>query len=264
MADGGKKKRHIGRNIGLAILLILIVGGAAFYFLYLSGGETGAVYRALTNSSALGTLVTQQIASAPQLGVAYSGSITSNVTNLQGIDPQATLPFTAKYMRYYNNTRVEVSFMGDPEFGINNLSAIGISLDNGSTVYVCYNLNGAGYTCKMSSGSPLQVVQNLTSAFNLSAISGFSVKQVYPSLYDGTPCWQVAGAFNVSGTGGILNGKASVSFSSCLSSKYYLPLYLNATIAPPSGAPTIISVQNTNMSTATSLSQISSLPGPVR
>ncbi len=263
MADGAKKKRHIARNIGIAILAILIVGGIAFYYLYLSGGEATAVSLAFTNSSALGNLVKGHIASTPMLGVGYKGYITSNVTNIMGIDPQVTLPFTATYLKYYNNTRVQVSFTGDSALGINNLSAIGISLDNGSTVYVCYDLNNAGYTCKLSSGSPLQIAQNLSNAFNLSGISGFSIKGVYPSIYGTTPCWQVSGSFNVTGRGGIIAGTTPISFSACLSSQYYLPLYLDANITPASGPPTVISVQSTGITTATNLSQVSTLPGPL-
>ncbi len=260
---------HKVRNIGLGIIAVVIILGIAFYYLYLSGGVGSLAYTAITSPSSLKSAILQKINSYPQLGVSYSGKIGISV-NYSGTDPTIYIPINVSYLKYQNNERVSFTIGSLPTSGIgtvsgigmHNISAVGISINNGSTVYACYGYNGGQYSCVKSSGSPTQILSNISSAFNFSGVKGYKVGSVLPGFYNGMPCWQANGNLTVSSSSQPLNGTALVDFNSCFSSQYYFPLTLTANISTKTGSYSI-SLAETNITQATSLSEVTSLPGPL-
>ncbi len=253
MADkSAARKKHTGRYVGLGILAAVIIIGAYFYSAFLSGGIITTVATASQNPASFGSIVLQKLNSNPQLTLSYVGS--ANFSS----DP----PFYLSFLKYHNDTRVTLTLTNFPHIG--NFSAVGISLDNGTTVYVCYNVNGAGYTCKKSTGSPTQIIQNLSNAFSLSSLGNAHVTSVLPSYYNGMPCFAVSGSGTVYGTSEFFSGSnATVAFNGCISSSYYIPLTANATITPSSGGPITIALHAVNVSTTSNMSAVAALPGPI-
>lgn len=248
-----KKKRHVGRNVGLGILVLLILLGVYFYYAFLSGGIATAVISGSKNPSSFGTIILQKLDSNPQLTLSYLG-----YANLGTGDP----PFYLSFLKYQNDTRVTLTTVDFPKLG--NFSAVGISLDNGSTVYACYDYNNTGYKCSTATGSPAQIIQNLTNTFGLPGFGAPSIKSVLPSYYNGMPCFAVSGTSNIYGTSALYNGQnASVSFNGCFSSNYYIPLTANATITPVSGNSIYITLTAVNVSTSSTESAVAALPGPL-
>lgn len=252
MAGKQQGRRHTGRNAGLVILAVIIIVAVYFYFAFLSGGIVGAVVQGSKNPSQFGSIILQKINSNPKLTLSYVGYANFSP------DP----PFYLSFLKYHNDTRVALTLVNFPHIG--NLSAVGISLDNGTTVYVCYGLNGAGYTCHKATGSPTQIVKNLTSAFSLSSFANAHIKSVLPSYYNGMPCFAVSGNGTIYGATQFYTGSnASVAFSACISSSLYIPYIANVTITPPSGGPITIALHAVNVSTTSNESAVTSLPGPV-
>ena len=262
MAKDGK--RHTGRKIGLAILLIIILGGAAFYFVYLSGGIGTLAYRAAMNSSSLKAVLLQKINSYPQLGVTYLGSIGYNV-NIGNADPVVAVPINVSFLKYMNDERVSFSVGALPIGGLSaysNISAVGISINNGSTVYACYKHNSGSYQCYAATGSPTQIFNNVTNALNLSALGGFHLGVPTPGFYNGMPCWNAAGSLTLYGTKGLFNGTALVDYNTCISPTYYMPLALNANITTSTNQ-FAVNLHVRNITQATSDAEVTSLPGPL-
>lgn len=256
--------RHTGRKIGLAILLIIILAGIAFYFLYLSGGVGTLAYHAIANSSSLKTLILQKISSYPQLGVAYRGGIGYKV-NVGNIDPVVTVPVNVSFLKYMNDERVSFSVGALPAGNLgaySNISAVGISINNGSTVYACYKYNSAQYQCHESKGSPTQIFSNITNALNLSSLGGSHIGIPSPGLYNGMPCWNIAGNLTIQSTKGIFNGTALVQYSACISPTYYFPLTLNANVTTATNQFSV-ALRETNITQVTNPSEVTSLPGPL-
>ncbi len=260
---------HKARNIGLGILAVIIIAGILFYYLYLSGGVGSLAYAAITNPSSLKSAILNKVNSYPQFGVSYSGKIGVSV-NYSGTDPTVYIPLNLSYLKYQNDERVSLMVGGLSLGGIggaagialHNLSAIGISINNGSTVYACYGYNGGKYNCAKSNGSPTQIISNISNAFNFSGVKGYKVGSVLPGFYNGMPCWQASGNLTLSSQSQPVNGTALVDFSSCFSSQYYFPLTLTANISTKTGSYSI-SMAETNITQATNLSEVTALPGPL-
>jgi len=259
------KKGHLLRNLFLGVLLVIVIAAAAFYYLYLSGGIANLALQAMSNPSNLTALIQQKIGAITELKLGYLGSLKANVTLPLVGDPEITVPFNVSLLKYYNDTRVTVSLSGAQDLGIRNFSAVGILMNGGSTAYVCYNVENAGYTCANASNtSPLSMLKTLTKILNISQISNFAVSKVSPSFYNGASCWFVSGNGTVAVSAPWMSAqKAHVSFSACLSPTYYIPLYLNADIAPQSGSAINVTLRNVNMTQATSQAEVNTLPGPL-
>lgn len=250
MAKNPTNRKHTARNVGLVILAIVVVAGAYFYYAFLSGGIATAVINGSKSPSQFGSIILQKLDSNPQLTISYIGYINFSA------DP----PFYLSFLKYQNDTRVTLTLVGFPHIG--NLSAVGISLDNNTKVYVCYDINNTGYTCTVSSGSPTQIVRNLTNQFSLSSFGNAQIKGISPSYYNGMPCFAVSGAGTIYGTTQFYSGSnASAAFNACISSSLYIPLTANATINPPSGAPITITLHAVNVSTTSNESAVVTLPG---
>ncbi len=247
------KKRHVGRYIGLGILAIVIIGGVYFYYAFLSGGIATVAFQAGQNPSTLGPAILQKINSNPELTLSYVGSI--NFTS----DP----PFHLSFMKYHNDTRVTLTLNDFPHIG--NFSAVGISINNGTTVYVCYQSDKQGYRCYRSKGSPTDILKNLSNQFGASNLgnSNVSIKSISPSYYNGMPCFQISGGGKIYGSSEFFNNSAILSFNGCFSSKLYVPLQANATLAPSNGGHIYITLQATNVSQSSTDSKVTSLPGPL-
>ncbi len=257
---------HTLRNIGLIIIAVFVIGGGYFYYEYLSGGIGGAVYAALTSGNpaqAIQTAALQKISSTPQLTLTYQGTITENVT-VNGTDPVESFPFYMTYEKYYNVTRTTASFSGLPGLGNYSVVIINENSSAGLTVYACLN-QGSGFTCTQSSGSAKLIEKNLSSSFGLSNLGNVNVGTPSPSYYNGMPCFQVQGTGILYGRTRLLQeaNNATVNFAACFSSKYYVPLVLNATATPSGGAPITLHVVATNLTGASNYTAITTLPGPL-
>jgi hypothetical protein len=260
-STSGKTKNHLVRNIGLLIILIILAGGAAFYYTYLRGGIAGMALGSIKDPQSLRDAILQKINSYPQLGLAFIGSITANVT-ANGNDPVVTIPFTIQYLKYNNDSRVSLSIIGNQIAGISNLSATGVSLDNGTMVHLCYSLNGSGFNCAEGTGSPFQILDNLTRAFDIGSFTNFKESSIIPAQYEGHPCWFVSGNGTVSGKSALFNGNDStLQFSTCIDPDYYAPLFLNATITQSNSPQVKITLNVINITQATNLAQITAMPG---
>ena len=260
----GQKTGHLKRNVLLMVLAALILGGILFYNAYLSGGIINAYTQLSNNPSNLQPILFQKINAAPQFKLSYLGLAYGNVNTTSLKNQHISVPFTLDFSRYGNNTRFGVSVNNANSIGIANFSAVGVSINNGTKLYACYNVNGAGYGCSDTRGSILQIAGNLSGLFGLSGISKFNVTGVLPSLYDGMPCWSVSGNGTVYGNGVLFRGNsANINFTTCLSPQYYIPLNANITILPSGTGPIIILLQEKDLEQATTQAQVTSLPGPV-
>ena len=248
-----QKKRHIGRNIGLAILVLVVLLGVYFYYTFLNGGIATAAMSGSKNPSSFSTIILQKLDSNPQLTLSYLASANFG---------QGDLPLYLSFLKYQNDTRVTLTTVDFPQLG--NFSAVGISLNNGTTIYACYDYNNAGYTCSKATGSPAQIMQNLTSTFGLPSFGSPNIKSVLPSYYNGMPCFAVSGSGMIYGTSTLYSGQnASVSFNGCFSSNYYIPLTANATITTNTGNTIYITLAAVNVSTSSNESAVTTLPGPL-
>lgn len=258
------RKGHLLRNMFLGGVLVIVIAAGAFYYLYLSGGIANAALQAMSNPSNLTALIQQKIGATKELNLGYLGSLRTNVTLPAG-DPIVTVPFNVGLLKYYNDTRITVSISGAQDLGIRNFSAVGISMNGGSTAYVCYNIGNAGYTCaKTSSNSLFVTLTDLTKFFNISQISNFKVSQVSPSFYNGTSCWFLSGNGTLVFATSWLNSRSAYArFSTCLSSAYYVPLYLNADLLPQNGSAINVTLRSVNITQATNQAGVTTLPGPL-
>ncbi len=260
-AQPARKRGHALRNTGILIIFVIIIGGAYFYYEYLSGGILSLATAIASNPNAATSIILNKINSNPEFTLSYVGSATMNITTPQG-DPVVTLPFNISYEKHQSDTRTTVSFSDFPVIG--NFSSIVISEDNGSTVYVCYRGLSSGYTCAVGSGTAQQIERNLSNQFGLSNFGSASVHSVSPSYYDGLPCFLISGNGNLNGESILYTGSqnAALSFTGCFSSNYYVPLNITALITPAGGSPVTIVAHVVGIS-PTSSSNITTLPGPL-
>jgi hypothetical protein len=263
-ASKDKKRKHTARNVGLLILLILVIIGVYFYYAFLSGGIVTAVYQT-QNPNQFKAAMLQQINSHPKFNLSYAGTVKFNTTSYAGTNVSSvTLPFTLSYLKYNGDKRVTASFIAFPKIG--NYSAVGVSLNNGTTVDVCYNHNETGYFCYQTSGSPGQIADNLSNAFNITRLGNLHIKTALPSYYNGIPCWYIAGTGDIYGTSVFFADaqNSSILFDTCFSSKYYVPLYANATIIPNgTGTPIHVSLREVNLSQNSTESAVVTLPANI-
>jgi hypothetical protein len=256
-----KKVSHTKRNVGIIVLLVLVVGIGLFYNFYLSGGVIKVVSLALSNPTALKATIIQKINSTPQLTLAYTGTIKANVTPPNGADPLVSIPITLNYVKYYNDTRINFTLVGNQSLGIGSVSAVAVEQNDSSEVSICYNLNNTGYQCAASGGNETQIIHNLTSELNISDIGNLAVKGATPSFYNGQSCWAVTGTGTISGNSRIFEGgNATMSFSACISPQYYVPLTFMATITEANGNNVLVNITATNVSHVSSGEGITSLP----
>jgi hypothetical protein len=261
------EKGHTARNIGLVIIAIVVIGGCYFYYEYLSGGIGGAVYAAITSGNPAQSIQNsafQKLNSTPQFTLSYQGTITENVT-VNNTDPVMSFPFYLSYQKYYSTSRVSASFSGLPGLANESVVLIYENITGNSTVYACLNLGGTGFKCTESSGDAGQIEQNLSNYFGLSNLGNVKVGTPIPSYYNGMPCFSVQGTGTVYGRTRLLrnSGNASISFSACFSSNYYVPLVLNASAVSPGMSPVALHVAVTNITEASNYTAITSLPGPL-
>jgi hypothetical protein len=262
-AQASKKKNHTLRNVGLIILALIIIAGAYFYYEYLSGGLLTLVAAVASNPQSAQLLIQQKLNSYPQLSIGFSGTVSENVTTPQG-DPVITLPFTINYQKYLSNTRTSVSFANFPVIG--NFASTIITINNASTIYACYNAASGGYQCSVSNGTLAQIEMNLTNQFGLQNFGNVHISSASPSYYNGLPCVYVVGSGTLSGGSILTPGSQSsqVSFTSCFSSNYYVPLNLTAIIVPQTGSAITVLMHETNVSQSTSQAEVTTLPGPLQ
>jgi hypothetical protein len=260
---GGKS--HIVRNISLIVVVAIVIGGAYFYYEYFSGGIGGAVYYAIISgnpSQAIQTAALQKLDSTPQFTLSYAGAITENIT-VNSIDPQVVRPFYLGYQKYTNASRISASFSGLPNLA--NESLVIIKLDGGSTVYVCLNQSGTGFKCTESAGSAQQEEASISGYFGLSSLGNLHIGTPTPSYFNGLPCFLVQGTGTLYGSTPLLqdSGNASLGFSACFSSDYYVPLTINATLTPAGSTPVFIHAYATNITASSNYTAVATLPGPL-
>ncbi len=265
-AEKPAKKRHVLRNISVTILIIILIGVGAFYYLYLQGGIIGLAVSAASNPSNLTSILTQRIAQSNEIAVSYNGTIHGNVTLPTG-DPLYTSSFNVSVKKYYNNTRVTFSLQNGsilPNGNSGSFSAVGISLENG-TDHVCYSVDHGAYVCgTVMGGSLINTMKGLTSLFNIT-IESASIGTVTPSFYGSMPCWRVNGHAVVMSPGIdqlIGSSSADIYFDACISPKDNMPLYADAAITTPGNANTILIIELNHFSEtqATTETEVTNLP----
>jgi hypothetical protein len=252
---------HMKRNAALVVLLVVVVGAALFYNFYLGGGVIGIASGALSNPAALKGMIIQTVASTPEITLNYAGTIRANVTPPNGSDPLVSIPFSLSYMKYYNDTRMNFTLVGNPSLGIASVSAVSVQED--TNVTLCYNINDTGFTCAASpGGTTTEIFQNLTRELNISSIVNVGVSGAMPSLYNWAPCWAVTGSGTVNADSMIFGGSnANMSFSACVSTKYDVPLWLKATITESNGERILVNITANQLSHTSSRGEATALPG---
>ena len=252
-----KKKGHAALHTALGILVIVAIGAAYLYFTFLSGGILSLALNAVQNPSSLGPAMSNKINSYPQLNISYTGSIT------RGSDPA----FLVTFLKFHDDYRLQLSI---PNFTSGKLYNItGIYIGNGSETlsYLCAGYQNTTPVCRPFSGSPSQLAEQLTGDIGLLGISGFQNTKIAgmptPSYYNGSPCFKVSGSDAIQSAHGLLFNatSANVTFSACMSAKYYVPLYLNATITPSAGAVTYIHMRAIGIFPLSNESAVVELPG---
>jgi hypothetical protein len=258
-------KSHLKRNVSVIILILVIFGAILFYNEYLSGGIINAASSLSKNPEGIGTIITQKIAAASQIKIAYVGLVSGYVyPPPPANDPYISIPFAMNFSKYGNDERVSVSMSDAQLLGISNFSAVGISVNNGTKVYSCYDINETGFKCFETTGNVFQVASKLSSMLNLSGTTKFNVTGAFPSSYSGEPCWSVSGNGTILGNSVLFRGNSSyLDLNACLSPDYYVPVYVNATLVPSGAAPINILIKEVALSNETSQSQVTSLPTPI-
>ena len=262
------RKSHMIRNAVLVVLVAILAGAAAFYYIYLSGGIANAVLAAVQNPSQLNSILMQKFSQSNEMAVSYTGTIKGNVTLPSG-DPHVNALFDIHVVKHYNDTRFIVSINGAGYISSNltNLSVVAISKNNEKSIVACYNANDTGYICQNVTGSSLQTT--LLSIFNITKISNTNINEVKPSYADGQPCWVITGDTMLTSRSlaqvlGSNSNDVLMAFDTCLSPTFYVPLYASMTMVGLNGNSLVIFVSGLNVTQATSESNVTALPGPLK
>lgn len=263
MAKKGKqeqvrRKGHVARNIGLAVLVLFIIGGVYFYYSFLSGGEISLAQVAASNPSALGNVILQKVNSYPQITMNYTGSITNST-----VDPA----FKVWYSKYGNYASFYLLIPSEQNTG-NIYAVVGKTQNGFNSMSVCVERNVAnGTRCFSPSGSTPEAMLYSISAdadaeLNVTGINGIHLTSTpTPSYYNGMPCFRISGAGTIGNirTPYFNASEANLTFTGCFSSELYVPLILNATIASSSGTIEHINTAATSVLMSSSKAYVDSL-----
>ncbi len=265
------KTGHAGRNIGITIVLAIVVAGGLFYYLYLSGGEISLAFAAAQNPASVGQIIFQHINQTKQLGLSYAGMLTANITTPYG-GHRISLPFSLKYLKYYNDSKIEFSITNSTLLlGVPNVTIDVLLLNGTSNVVTCYSVGGSAPSCGSinSTLSNLPLLYNLTGTLDiqglLSQVTNTSIGTPTPSFYGTQPCWAISGSAELNVPGQLVrtlagSSNVSVSADTCVSPQSYLPLHLGLTLKSGLGSAASLTLDNTGMSLTTNESEVTSLP----
>ena len=247
-----RRKGHTGLYIRLGILAVIVIGVIYFYYAFLSGGVLSLALGAAQNPSSLEPAIMSKISSYPQLNISYSGSVS------QGSDPALTVSFE----KFYNDYAI---FISVPNLTTGSMYKITVlSEGNNSLTYYCSGYSNAEQACNESSGTPSQAAEHIASSLGITGLQNAKITGVpTPTYYDGKPCFAVSGSDVLHNANGLLvdAGSANVVFSGCMSAKYYVPLYLNATITPATGPVTHLYMHASSIVPYSSNIVAATLPG---
>ncbi len=257
------------------LLAVVVLVAIALLVMHFMAGSSGSQLQSILsarqfNSTAYAQLVSQDINSSPTFQVAYSGSIFVNGSNsslLGGIT--LTIPFTAEYMKYNNDSRISLSAKHILVLG--NLSVVEVT-EGKTLAYGCLSSSmygGSGYKCQEASTADLLNATGLSSLRNMETVN-ISVKSVTQSSFNGQSCYLVTGTVKSSPNrqqGGSVSSflgsnSTTTNFTACMSEQYGIPL--NGTMAGKAdGATSIITFEETSIGQSVAQSDVTQLPGPV-
>jgi hypothetical protein len=280
-------KRSPTISIASVVVIILVIGAAAYY---LTSGHSSSnndliyaqflksyVSKSPLNLTAFQPISTEKLKSLPQFYLNYSGKIvvSSNSTLLGGLT--LSIPFTAGYEKYDNDSRATLNLKDVPLFG--NLSIIAINSSSG--IYSCTSnatsllglyTRPPGYTCTKTNTSEFSSLINATTSFS----SNIVVDSLSLQSYQKQSCLltTMTGTVspgskqhlsNISSTLGSLAGSVStidMNFTGCYSTDYYVPFNLSG-VASSSNTSITVTLHETGIGTQINQTKVTTLPGPI-
>ncbi|MHB1830584.1 MAG: hypothetical protein ACYCO0_04280 [Candidatus Micrarchaeaceae archaeon] len=264
--EAAKAKKHgKGLKIAAAVLLILILGGAYIYLTY--GSLPSAILSAKQlNYSTIRSIALQKEASTLMMSVSYIGSIEVNNT-----DPYVQVAFS----KYHNDSRTTFNLTSLPVVGsvneIGNMSAVIISLNNGTSGYSCVKVwnsaatAGGRYSCSSLSNVSGNFESLIGDLVNISSLKNLHMDSYGLSFYEGQqPCYSVSGTGSIMVNGALVGMAGYVpsnfSFSACVSAQYDIPLMLIGTMSTRGGKFVHVDMLQSGINFTTDYSQVTSLP----
>lgn len=276
--DNKGKKSHKGRWIGLAVAIIIIVGIIYLYETY--GTIPSTLISTLStgkqlNSSTLESVMFQKIATSNTFAVNYTGQITIKK------DPAISFSFA----KYYNSTKITFSVADSPIFqnasGVfvsKNVSSNGLMSPYGTLCFkaspgsVLNLINGSnvtnGYRCVQTSDPEVQAqAERITNAFvNISSLNNAAPKSYGVKLYNGQPCYYVAGNGTIYVNSSLVDintgiqTPVNINFNACFSAQYGIPVTVWANMSASNGSSITISLNESSINQNTTSDQVNSLP----
>jgi hypothetical protein len=269
-----KKTKKGGHKKLFASVAVLIVLGVLIYLYEAYGSLPSSLASAVSsgqqlNSTVLEGALIQKVNSSKTFAVNYTGQIIIKK------DP----PISFSFAKYYNDTKVALSIENVSPFG--NLSVMLISKNMSAQGTLCIKADPNsvfneiassnvtnGYKCIQTYNSSAQAqLFNIANNFvNVSSLSGVTTSSYGVRIYNGQLCYSVSGSGTISVNSTLVGGNSSaqtpanIDFSTCLSARYNIPLYVSANLTAANGSSIQISLDESSISQATSLDQVSSLP----
>jgi hypothetical protein len=279
---GGGTMRGIGTLAMLGIIIVVvIVALGAYAWLSLSRYiHTGSVQTYKVLSANQTTTLSQLMGNmtegfnTSQFQVSYSGNASVNIGYLQ-----LQLPLNISVDRYNGDSRAQMAVGDIPLIG----NASVVEIKNGNSYYSCssgLNSSHRSYQCESQPAS-----NSIFTAFNISNLGTISQGGSTPvhygivnqSSHNGMPCTNIDGRFNYTNSTELnsLNvsskigqqpiSAANITFLSCISTQYRIPLTMYAYFTAKSGNTiTVAALKLAETSySRTSSSGITALPGPL-
>lgn len=286
MNTGGSMSAKIGPLALLAIVVVVVlVGLGAYAYVTIgkyihTGNQQGLKVESANQTGTLAQLMANITAgfNTTQFAATYAGNATLGLDGLQ-----LTIPVSLGVARYYNDSTISAKLNNIPLIG--NFSLVQIK--NGSNYYSCtqsLNKSKPGYQCSVVSEAnsifPLLSFDTAVGLLNSTA-NGIGAAPIHygivnQSSHNGLPCTNLNGYFNYSNTTELNNlnlsskigqqvSSANMSFLTCVSGQYKVPLTMAmALVAKNGNATTTMTLQIDETSYATSSSSaIAVLPGPI-
>ena len=270
----------------VAVVVIIAVGAYAWITLSKYVDLSGGSQQSFKVESANQTVTLSQLMSnitagfnTTQFSAAYAGNATIDLDGLQ-----LTIPVSLGVARYYNDSSISAKLSKIPLIG--NFSIVQIR--NGSNYYSCtqsLNSSKPGYECsavtEANSIFPLLSFDTAEGILNSTA-NGIGAAPVHygivnQSNHNGLPCTNLNGYFSYSNTTELnslnLSSKigqsqvssANMSFLTCVSGQYKVPLTMAMVLVAKNGNATTtmtLHIDETAYATSSS-SAIAVLPGPL-
>ena len=243
--DKNPKKKHTKLMAGLIITAVVIILLLYLYETYgsLPSGLAAAVLsgKPLT-ASEMQTLLLHKMASYAYFKANYTGNITINT------DPPLSVLIYKDGLNYIYN----ITFYNMPNIGNLDINYIDPVNGNLQGEYLCVSSSITSIATKLNTEPNVAICKNPSNhpifsgkvanlLVNASSFENLNITNYGLSEFNGQPCYAVAGIGTIEINSSIMSSTsgptipANISFNTCLSAQYNLPLNLDMNIRASNG-----------------------------